>query len=943
MAQSPFLTDVVQIEPGSGDTLTIERDPTDGSLLFKDALAPAGLKLTEMASFSSIDEVFLVGLSGAGAQFNTIQEALDAVLATSSLSAPSLILVGPGVYSENVSIEKDGVFLVGLGGVRLDAAIAGSTVRVVPAVTTTPLACHIEGITIANSWDGERCVEVDGTADLTLLSEGLTLVNCDVESTGTGGFTLTSTLANRITVIGGTWEKSDSTSSLSVSQTAALTLQDIAEVGDLTMSYSTLTPPIPSVFTADFRLVTLGKVGDVSANLFSLGTFDMTGCTDVGHVVVGGNKTFDFTASRIGNLTINDTATVQLLSTSLLVVSGSGTLLVWDGSSYAPPNPGGPPVGEANTASNVGTSGEGLFVSKLGVDLQFKNVDAGSPKITLTDNVGNNTVEIDVDGTQLDHTELQNRGTHTHVNIDLHIDDTTTNPHNVTAAQVGLGNVANTLNNPAAVVPPTPTDDSSGGYTIGSRWIDTVADKEYVLVDASVGAAIWVQTTLLDHTELANKGTNTHTQIDAHIADVTTNPHAVTATQVGLGNVQDLLNNYAAIVDPIVTDDSGSGYAAGSRWLNLTTGRLFVLLDASVGAAIWRTLEPVLMATAPGVGNDNTQGYFVGSRWIDTVADKEYVCLDNSTGAAVWAETTGSVLNTGANVGVGGVGVFKQAVLGTLQFKNINAGSARVTVTDDVANDEVDIDVDDSQIVHDNTSGSGTNTHAQIDTHLASTSNPHTVTAAQVGNTVAQWNADQLNSVVLDPGAPTIGKVLTATSPTDAEWLDPAPDGASSVPYLADELLDVSASDWAISAAAAAQTDTNNNSLRVRAFDDTTSEGVGFFQKISFGSNTQLTLRWSSRAETTPGVPVQVIQRLYFREMGDNTAITSWAFVDLAPIDFQTNEFFQVDVETLLFTDFTPTLQAGRLYQFELTRKTADGADTLIGDWDLLQLIVEVT
>lgn len=36
-------------------------------------------------------------------------------------------------------------------------------------------------------------------------------------------------------------------------------------------------------------------------------------------------------------------------------------------------------------------------------------------------------------------------------------------------------------------------------------------------------------------------------------------------------------------------------------------------------------------------------------------------------------------------------------------------------------------------VVHQDLSGAGTNTHAQIDTHIASTSNPHSVTAAQVG------------------------------------------------------------------------------------------------------------------------------------------------------------------------------------------------------------------
>lgn len=41
---------------------------------------------------------------------------------------------------------------------------------------------------------------------------------------------------------------------------------------------------------------------------------------------------------------------------------------------------------------------------------------------------------------------------------------------------------------------------------------------------------------ITDHNGLSNKGTNTHAQIDSHIAS-TSNPHGVTASQIGLGNV----------------------------------------------------------------------------------------------------------------------------------------------------------------------------------------------------------------------------------------------------------------------------------------------------------------------------------------------------------------------------------------------------------------------
>lgn len=177
------------------------------------------------------------------------------------------------------------------------------------------------------------------------------------------------------------------------------------------------------------------------------------------------------------------------------------------------------------------------------------------------------------EGTNLYYTEDRVNNNTTVSSNTTHV-NRTDNPHTVTTTQLGLGNISNIKDKNDGIVPPTINNDNNENYSARSIWVDAINDKVYICINASTGAANWMEITADD------------TIVNNHIADIG-NPHSVTKTQLGLGDVTNLKNKLDGSGPPNIAQDDSQGYSVGSRWIDVSNLKTYTCVDVTTGAANW--------------------------------------------------------------------------------------------------------------------------------------------------------------------------------------------------------------------------------------------------------------------------------------------------------------------------------------------------------------------
>jgi hypothetical protein len=166
--------------------------------------------------------------------------------------------------------------------------------------------------------------------------------------------------------------------------------------------------------------------------------------------------------------------------------------------------------------------------------------------------------------------------------------------------------------NMAAAVAPVVGDDNTAGYEVGSFWYDTTADIVYTCVDASTGAAVWLQVSnaagaSVNEAALAlnwlrhRTGNTTYREVSRGVIDTSKFPAGTATFSV------EIITAAGGGGSDINLQDITNAAALGTLTGETTTGikTATVTLPGSPGLIVWALQHRV---NATGTGNSEIAG-----------------------------------------------------------------------------------------------------------------------------------------------------------------------------------------------------------------------------------------------------------------------------------------------------------------------------------------------
>ena len=343
---------------------------------------------------------------------------------------------------------------------------------------------------------------------------------------------------------------------------------------------------------------------------------------------------------------------------------------------------------------------EAIKVNGVAQTITDKTVDLSITSSTLWGEIG---------GTLSDQTDLNDElttinGNITTVsgNLSTHTADTS-NPHKVTKAQVGLGNVDNTsdANKPISTATQTAlnkkvdavagkglsTNDFTGAYKTKLDGIDSGAEVNVIETVKVDGTALTV-TGKAVNIDLSGKASAT--TVSSHISN-TSNPHSVTKAQVGLGNVDNTSDANKPIstatqtaLNNKVTKSSTASVIYGT---NSSKADTTYALSTSVSSSSTDSQIPTAKAVYNGLSSkQNTLSYSLStatpsSSSTDTQVPSSkavYTALSNKQDKLT-SGTNIKTINSNSLLGSGNIAV--QSTLSSTQLAACNSGITSTKVS----------------------------------------------------------------------------------------------------------------------------------------------------------------------------------------------------------------------------------------------------------------------